>query len=196
MLILEEAMADAALEDKFFTYSDYARWELAPGERFELINGAAYAMAGPNDRHQAILLALLLKIGNFLEDKPCKVRPAPYDVRLFYREDASDGTVVQPDLSVICDEAKRGAEGCRGAPDLVVEILSPSNSAIEMARKFELYRRAGVREYWVINPSEKQLHAHRFNGEQITTRIYGEKDTAPAEIFPGLEVALETVFGE
>jgi Uma2 family endonuclease len=191
-------MADAALilEEKYFTYRDYKKWELAPSERFELIDGVAYAMSAPGDRHQAILLALLLKFGNFMEDKPCKVRPAPYDVRLFYKEDESDDTVVQPDLSVICDEAKRGPEGCRGAPDLVVEILSPSNTAIELARKFDLYRKAGVREYWVINPDEKNLHAHRFEGGQITARVYGEKDKAPVEIFPGLEIALEAVFAE
>jgi Uma2 family endonuclease len=190
-------MADAApLESRHLTYRDYKNWELNPGERYELIDGVAYAMAGPNDRHQAIVAALTAQFFNFMQGGPCKVRPAPYDVRLFYQKDGTDDTVVQPDLSVICDEAKRGSEGCRGAPDLAVEILSPSNTAIELSRKFDLYLSAGVREYWVINPDEKKLHAHCFEGGQITTRIFGEADTANAEIFPGLEIDLRVVFAE
>jgi Uma2 family endonuclease len=122
-----------------FTYADYKAWELDEGERFELIDGIAYAMAAPNDFHQAVLTELILQIGGYLRGKPCKVRPVPHDVRLFYAEDESDNTVVQLDISVICDEKKRGTEGCRGAPDLVVEILSPSNIAEEYVRKFSLY---------------------------------------------------------
>jgi Uma2 family endonuclease len=76
--------------------------------------------------------------------------------------------VVQPDLSVVCDEKKRGEEGCWGAPDLVVEILSPSNTAIEMARKFDLYRRAGVREYRVVNSADKRIQTYRFGEDHLT----------------------------
>jgi Uma2 family endonuclease len=133
---------------------------------------------------------------NFFKGKPCKVYPAPYDVRLFYKADESDDTVVQPDLAVVCGAERRGPEGCRGAPDLVVEILSPSNTATEMARKYELYRRAGVREYWEVNPETKILHTYRFAGDRVIARAYSPADTAPAEIFPGLEIALEPVFAE
>jgi Uma2 family endonuclease len=161
-----------------------------------LIDGIAYAMSAPTDRHQAISAALTAKFYTFLEGKPCKVRPAPYDVRLFYEEDESDDTVVQPDLSVLCDEKKRGPEGCRGAPDLVVEIMSPSNTLIEMDRKFRLYQRAGIREYWEVYPENKSLRVHLFNNGQILTRTYGEKDTVTVEILPGLEIALETLFAE
>jgi Uma2 family endonuclease len=117
-------------------------------------------------------------------------------VRLFYAEDESDDTVVQPDITVICDEKKRGREGCRGAPDFVAEILSPSNSASEMARKFDLYRRAGVREYWVLDPETKTLLAHRFDQGQIITRFYQAKNIAPVDILSGLEISLESVFTE
>jgi Uma2 family endonuclease len=117
-------------------------------------------------------------------------------VRLFYEEDESDDTVVQPDLVVICDEKKRGSEGCRGAPDFVAEILSPSNTAIEMERKFELYRKAGVREYWVLDPEQKILRAYQFENGEIFTRSYRSGETAPARIFKGLEIALEPVFAE
>ncbi|MDR1174951.1 MAG: Uma2 family endonuclease, partial [Treponema sp.] len=109
------------------------------------IYGTAYAMAVPNTVHQAILVELARQIANFLTGKPCRVLPAPYDVRLFYAEGESDDTVLQPDIIVVCDRGKLGKEGCRGAPDFVVEIISPSNTAAEMQRKFKLYRQAGVR---------------------------------------------------
>jgi Uma2 family endonuclease len=190
-------MSDALVkEDKQWTYKDYREWELKEGERYELIDGAAYAMAGPNAYHQSILTELLRQFANYLSGKPCKVYPAPYDVRLFYEEDESDDTVVQPDISVVCDEKKRGSEGCRGAPDFVAEILSPSNTAFEMERKFELYRQAGVREYWVLDPEQKILRAYQFEGGRILIRSHASGDTARVNIFKDLEIALEPVFGE
>jgi Uma2 family endonuclease len=232
-------MADGAAlgDEQRFTYVDYKAWELREGERYELIGGVPYAMSAPSDRHQAVLVALAAAFYNFFKGGPCKVRPAPYDVRLFYRPDETDDTVVQPDLSVICDEKKRGPEGCRGAPDLVVEILSPSNTAIEMSlfqnsvsfgtssrknrakpgfstktkeavpktevleqpliiRKFDLYRRAGVREYWVVSPEEKTIHAYCFQDEKMLSRVYTAAGAAGAVVFPELEIALEPVFAE
>ena len=195
-------MANAAIlkeqyeEGRLFTYADYKNWDLALGERFELINGIAYAMAGPNTYHQTILMELAKQIAVFLTGKPCKVIPAPYDVRLFYEEDESDDTVVQPDILVICDKEKLGKEGGRGAPDFVVEILSPSNTAIEMQRKFDLYREAGVREYWVLNPENKTLSAYLFKDGWIVPRTFRVSDTATVEIFPGLSIELESVFAE
>jgi Uma2 family endonuclease len=182
--------------DKHWTYADYKAWELKPGERYEIIDGEAYAMSAPNAFHQAMLMELSKQIAVFLTGKPCKVYPAPYDVRLFYEEDESDDTVVQPDISVVCDKEKRGYEGCRGAPDLVIEILSPSNTAIEMQRKFEIYRDAGVREYWVLNSKDKSVTVYLFEGNNAVTRSYGEKDTAPLTVLEGLSIDLEPVFAE
>jgi Uma2 family endonuclease len=181
---------------KHFTYREYKDWELAQGERYELIYGEAYAMAAPNAYHQTILAELCRQFANYLLGKPCKVYPAPFDVRLFYREDEGDDTVVQPDLSVVCDPAKQGKEGCRGAPDLVIEILSPSNTAIEMEWKFYLYREAGVREYWVVDPEHKSIHTQCFDEKDIRTGLFGNKEKAPVEIFSGLEIELEPVFAE
>jgi Uma2 family endonuclease len=115
-------------------------------------------------------------------------------VRLFYEEDESDDTVVQPDIVVICDEKKRGTEGCRGAPDLVIEILSPSNTAFEMQRKFGLYREAGVREYWVVDSDNNRLTVYRFHKGKILTDTYGSTDTVPVATLPGLDILLEQVF--
>ena len=195
-------MADSALlseqyeEGRRFTYADYKEWELEEGERYELIYGEAYCMAAPNAYHQTILSELIRQFGNHFVGKPCKVYPAPFDVRLFYEEDESDDTVVQPDISVICDPEKRGKEGGHGAPDFIAEILSPSNTAIEMQRKYELYREAGVREYWVIDPKHKTLHSYLFNNGTIFPHTYRPSDSAPVEIFPGLLIELEPVFAE
>jgi Uma2 family endonuclease len=195
------SMSDAAIKiyggEQGFTYADYKDWELDEGERFELIDGAAYAMAAPNDYHQAILMELGRQMANYLHGKPCKVRPAPYDVRLFYAEDESDNTVVQPDISVICDEKKRGPEGCRGAPDLVVEILSPANIAEEMVRKFNLYMNAGVREYWVVAPKSKAVQVFVLKDGAYTGTVYDSG--APgvvlhSAVIKGLAIALNDVF--
>ena len=151
-------------------------------------------MSSPSERHQAILKELSSQIHVFLRDKPCKVYPAPFDVRLFYEEDESDDTVVQPDIMVICDEKKLGPEGCRGAPDLVIEILSPSNTAIEMERKLKLYREAQVREYWVVDPVNSGLSVYFFTDGAIKGSIYGSVDTVQVATLPGLEINLGSVF--
>jgi Uma2 family endonuclease len=181
-------------EDRRFTYADYKAWELDEGERFELIGGTAYAMAAPGDFHQAVLVGLITQIAGYLRGKPCKVRPAPYDGRLFYAEDESDDTVVQPDISVICDEEKRGPEGCRGAPDLVVEILSPSNTANEYIRKFNLYMKAGVREYWIVAPESKTVQAFVLQNGSYRGTVYDSDAALPSAVLEGLSVTLPDIF--
>ncbi|GHU13951.1 hypothetical protein FACS1894161_4330 [Spirochaetia bacterium] len=191
-------MNDSALlkEEHYWTYADYKDWELAAGERYEIMRGEAYLMAAPGTYHQSISGELFRQIANYLVGKPCKVYPAPFDVRLFYEKDESDDTVVQPDITIICDEKKRGEEGCRGAPDFVAEILSPSNKSIETERKFELYREAGVREYWILDPQHKTLHVYLFRDGVIFPRFYRAGDTVPLDIFPDLTIHLESVFAE
>ena len=187
-------MADPALayeNTRKFTYADYKAWELKPGERFELIDGIAYCLAAPNTEHQGISMVLSAKLFNYFEGKPCRPFAAPFDVRLFYEENESDDTVVQPDLVVVCDPDKLGKEGCRGAPDLVIEILSPSNTTIEMHRKLNLYRNAGVREYWVIDPDEKLVEAYQLNGDRYEARIMQLGDNLASALFPGLEIPLD-----
>jgi len=131
---------------------------------------------------------------------------APLDVRLFYEKDESDDTVVQPDIIVICDKNKIGEEGCRGAPDLVIKILSPSNTAIEMERKLKLYQNAGVREYWIVDPENKGVTVYRFQeprpspkgeGSPLEGAIfhtYKSADKVQVAIFPDLNIMLEQVF--
>jgi len=181
--------------DQLYTYADYESWELAEGERYELIYGEAFAMAAPGELHQLILGELFAQFHVYLRGRPCKVFPAPYDVRLFYAGNKSDDTVVQPDITVVCDQEKRGSEGCRGAPSLVVEILSPSNTATEMQRKFSLYKKAGVREYWVVDPETKEVTVFLF-GENPGFNVYKSMDAVPVAVLPGLNILLEQVFAE
>jgi Uma2 family endonuclease len=183
-------------EERRFTYADYKEWELAVGERYELIYGEAFAMAAPNTRHQVIIGELFTHFYVYLRGKPCQAFIAPYDVRLFYEEDESDDTVVQPDIMVVCDKDKIGPEGCRGAPDLVIEILSPSNTAIEMERKFSLYQEAGVREYWIVDSKNNILRVHYFQDSAVLTNTYKSADTVPVAVLPGFSIALENVFKE
>jgi len=181
-------------EERYFTYADFKDWELAEGERYELIYGKAYAMLTPNTRHQEVLLELAMQFYTYSKGKTCKVYPTLV-VRLLYEEAESDDTVVQPDIVVICDEKKRGPEGCRGAPDLVVEILSPANTAIEMERKLKLYHEAGVREYWIVDPENNGLTVYLFQ-KDVIVKTYKNTDTVSVAILPGLNITLEQVFAE
>ena len=189
-------MGEALQKENTYIYADYKDWELKEGERYELIHGEAFAMSAPDAYHQAISGELFRQLANYLAGKSCKAYSAPYDVRLFFQGDDYDNTVVQPDISVICDREKRGSEGCRGAPDMVVEVLSPSNTAEEMGRKFRLYREAGVKEYWVVSPKDKTLETYRFDGNIIHFRSYTASGKAEVGIFPGFTVDLEPVFAE
>ena len=183
-------------ETQGWTYADYKSWELKEGERYEIIYGQAYAMSAPNTLHQLVLMEISKQIAVFLTGKPCKVIPAPFDVRLFYEEDESDDTVVQPDITIICDKDKLGKEGCHGAPEFVLEILSPSNSAIEMHRKYNVYQDAGVLEYWIVDPVNKQVTVNIFTDEDPVIRKYGEKDKVPVSAVQGLVVDMESVFAQ
>jgi Uma2 family endonuclease len=177
-----------------WTYKDYKDWQLKPGERYEIIDGVAYAMSAPNTEHQLIASTLNAELYNFLKGKKCKAIPAPFDVRLFYKEDESDNTVVQPDLVVVCDPEKLAKEGCRGAPNLVIEILSPSNSAIEMNRKLNIYSKAGVPEVWIIDPEEKQVDVYHLAGNRYVRNTLLMGDTLKSSKFPGLEIPLDVLF--
>ena len=147
------------------TYGEYRRW---PEEaRYELIDGVAYAMApAPSRRHQEVLLELARQVANALEGHPCRPFIAPFDVRLPRAGEADDeiDTVVQPDLSVVCDPAKLDDLGCRGAPDWIVEVLSPATASHDHILKRAVYERAGVREYWLVHPVDRIVTVYRLDG--------------------------------
>jgi Uma2 family endonuclease len=179
-------------EDRRYTYADYLEWE--GSERYELIDGKVFQMASPSVAHQAILGDLFNQFYNWLREKPCQVFAAPLDVRLFPQEDKSDKTVVQPDLLVVCDKDKLSKGSVDGPPDLVVEIVSPSNSHPELFLKFHYYMKAGVREYWVIDSEEKKALVHIYENGHYFSSLYENNDHISVTVLPGLDIALEDLW--
>jgi Uma2 family endonuclease len=183
-------MLALAEEKAYYTYADALEWD--ENVRAEIIDGELYMMATPSTVHQEISMELSVQLGNFLRGKPCKAFAAPFGVRLFPRDDLSDDTVVDPDIVVICDQSKIDKRGCNGAPDLVIEILSPSNGRHDLVLKFNKYLEAGVREYWIVDPEEKAIQVHLLDNGRYITHMYDR--TAPVQILPGCVIDLSAVF--
>lgn len=151
----KNAMSLPLRDEQLHTYAEYCSWPDQP--RYELIDGLAYAMSGPVRRHQEVLGELFRQVANALHGKPCRPYIAPFDVRLPRANEADNrvDTVVQPDLMVVCDKTKLDERGCRGAPDWVVEVLSPSTASHDHILKRRLYERVGVREFWLVHPVDR-----------------------------------------
>jgi len=179
--------------EKRYTYADYCAWD--DSERWEIIDGIPYAMSpAPLVTHQTVIGNLYYQFADFLKGKPCKVYLSPFDVRL--NADTDDDTVVQPDLLVVCDKSKIDKRGCNGAPDLVVEILSPSSARHDKVLKLNTYLRAGVLEYWIVDPDTKTVSAHLLKDGEYIIRAYADTDTAPVHVLEGCTISLADVFAE
>ncbi|GAV23388.1 Uma2 family endonuclease [Carboxydothermus pertinax] len=184
-------------KDKIYTYVDYLTWP--EEERIELIDGRVYLLAPPSRIHQEISGAIFNQFYNYLKDKPCKVYHAPFGVRLPSSDEKNDEdikTVVEPDIVVVCDEAKLDAEGCRGTPDLIVEIVSPSTARKDKVEKFNLYEKFGVKEYWIVEPDSKIVSVFTLQANKRYGRpeIYTDDDVIKVSIFDDLIVDLKLVF--
>jgi Uma2 family endonuclease len=187
-------------KDRVLTYKGYKK--LPPDVHCELIRGKLYMMASPTVFHQGLSMVLSSYFYRYLEDKPCRVLAAPMDVRLFapveYKEGEEDkeddNTVVEPDLLIVCDEKKRHEERIHGAPDLVVEILSPSNRALDLKDKLNLYLEAGVKEYWVVEPKTKTVIAYRLRDGKYLASTYEADEMAAVETLPGCQINLDAAF--
>ena len=184
--------------DKTYSYADYLKWNFR--ERIELLLGKVFRMSpAPGTTHQKVSIRLSTIIFNWFEEHNCEVFAAPFDVRLPKRNDETDQqtfTVVQPDLCIICDLEKLDERGCKGAPDLVVEILSPGNTSKEMDLKFKIYEEAGVKEYWMLEPNDKAAFVYVLNeeGKYIGLPPITVDHTIQSPTFPGLNVALKKIF--
>ncbi len=181
-----------------YTFADCLTWE--ENERIEIINGEAVMMAPPSSVHQEIVAELTRQLGNFLEGKPCKVYPAPFGVRLFEKDGEAPedvDTMVEPDISVVCDRSKIDKHGCKGAPDLIIEILSPSTRRHDRLVKLNLYQRAGVREYWIVNPEDETVQVLLLEGNHfLHHEEYGKDDIAKVNVLNGCFIELSKVFTE
>ena len=172
----------ALAQQRLYTEEDYYR--LPENMRAELIDGQFYSQAAPSRTHQRILSDLHITIGQYIRSKggSCEVYPAPFAVKLF--ED--DKTIVEPDISVICDPNKLTDKGCTGAPDWIIEIVSPGNPAHDYVRKLNLYLDAGVREYWIVDPIQKSIHVYHLVEERFKMISYTFQDEIKAGIYDDL----------
>lgn len=179
---------------KTYTYSDYLLWQFS--ERVELIKGFIRKMSpAPSLKHQTISQNLNWKIYSFFENHPCSVFVAPFDVRLPIKSSKKDTTVVQPDLCIICDENKLDDKGCNGAPDLIVEILSPNNSKHDIDTKFNLYQESGVKEYWIVEPEERFVLVYTLqNEEYIGLKPFSEGQIIKSPLFSEMQITVDEVF--
>ncbi|APW45571.1 Uma2 family endonuclease [Rhodoferax antarcticus] len=182
-----------------FTYADYLNWP--EGERWELIDGQAYAMSpAPSNFHQLIVGELFRCIANYFLGKPCRPFVAPFDVRLPVSgpANAQIDTVVQPDISVVCKpEQLKDNHGCLGAPDWVIEVLSPSTAVYDQSTKRALYERHGVAEYWLVHPGDRSVTIYRMDsGAYAKPSVFGLEDECGPSAFPDLRITVAAVFND
>jgi Uma2 family endonuclease len=194
----DDAMTLPLHDVRRHTYGEYLTWP--EGERYELIDGVGYAMApAPSRGHQRLVGELYRQIADALEGGPCEVNVAPFDVRLPEKDEADEAdeaiaTVVQPDIAVVCDPAKLDERGCRGAPDWIVEVLSPSSAGHDQIRKLALYERQGVREYWLAHPGDRIVTVYQLeNGAYGRPVVTEMQDRLASSSCPGVEIDWERV---
>ena len=176
------------LKEKLYTTDDI--YALPDGQRAELIDGRFYMMAPPKRIHQELVSYLHHEIYGYIDrkDGACKIYPAPFAV--FLNQD--NRNYVEPDLSVICDSEKLTEDGCNGAPDWVIEIVSPSTERMDYGIKLFKYRSAGVREYWIVNPYKKTVNVFDFEKEEHTG-LYAFQEELHSCIFPDFQARLEQI---
>ena len=179
-----------------YSYAHYLTWLF--DDRVELIKGKVFPMSGPARMHQRVSVRISYFLYQFLIGRPCEVYTAPFDVRFFKESKADEDiyTVLQPDLCVICDSQKLDDRGCIGAPDLVIEILSPGNNKKELLNKYTIYEEFGVKEYWIVSPEEKTLLKYTLNGQgkYQASKLFTLSEKVYSEVLKGFVVDLDGVF--
>ena len=178
----------------YYTYADVLEWD--ESIRAEIIDGDLYMMAPPDTSHQDISREIFVRFCNFLKGKTCRAYSAPFGVRLFPKKNLSDDTFVEPDIIVVCDKNKIDKRGCNGAPDLIIEVLSPSTARHDQMVKFRLYQKAGVREYWIVDGENRVLYVHILENGNYVTTVYDETEEVPVSVLPGCIIPLKEVFPE
>lgn len=182
-------------KNKKYTYADYLTW--SEEERWEIINGVPYLQAAPTWQHQAVLLELARQFANYLQDKSCRVFTAPFDLRIPEANEKDEETtnVVQPDIIIICDNSGLKKTGYYGVPELIIEVVSPSTGQKDKIEKFNLYEKAGVKEYWIVEPDEKVVMVFTLEeGRYGRPQMYSEEDKVKVSIFDNLVIDLKPVF--
>lgn len=184
--------------DSIYTYADVLAW--SEHERWEILEGVPYAMSpAPTILHQEVVGALYRIFANYMQGKACRVFIAPLDVLLTKGQESDEQiqTVVQPDVFVVCDKSKLDKRRCKGAPDLIIEVLSPATARKDRREKFLLYEKHGVKEYWLVEPDSKLITAFILNdGQYGRPNIYSDEEGMKTSIFADLTVNLTEVFAD
>jgi len=184
-------MGPALRDDRYHTYADYLAW--SEDLRYELIDGTAYVMApAPTLAHQDVVGEIYFQLRQALQGKSCRAFIAPVDVRLPKADEADDevDTVLQPDVLVVCDPSRLDRRGVRGAPDLVVEVLSSSTASHDHVRKRRVYERSGVREYWLVHPIDRMITVYRLrDGEYGKPEVLELDGETAVGVLPGVSVS-------
>jgi len=189
--VVEEARAAYDVSGEKLTYDIVSKWKTAEGERWELLNGMPIKMQSPSPRHQEISGELFAMFSSYLKGKNCKIFPA-IDVRLNYN--TSDDTYFAPDLAVLCDRKKLDRAGIKGAPDLVIEILSPSTRRYDILVKRREYEKAGVKEYWLVDQEDGVVEVALLNEDGFyRSRTYSNKESIKVGILEDLVINLADV---
>ena len=179
-----------------YSYADYLTWD--DDRRYEIIDGEVFDMTSPSVMHQSISMELARLFANFFENKPCRVFAAPLDVLLAKNTKRDDEifTVVQPDIMVVCDPKKIEERGIVGAPDLVVEIISPSTSSKDNIIKRRVYEQAGVKEFWLVHPVDRLIRVYKLGKDGLFERedIYDDSAQIAIAQFAGLSVDCRRLF--
>lgn len=180
-----------------YSYRDYLTWQFS--DMVELIRGRIQKMSpAPLTRHQVIAGRIFSDLERHLRRKPCQVFIAPFDVRLPKKSETSDEeilTVVQPDVCIVCDETKIDRRGCLGVPDMVVEVLSPGNTAYDTQDKYRLYEEFGVQEYWIVSPGDENVIVyHLQDGKYALYAEYAEPGDIPVATLPGFSLQWTEIF--
>ncbi len=181
--------------NEVYTYADYLLWKFK--ERVELLKGRIFKMSpAPSRKHQEVSSSLHGEMYISFKNQPCKLYSAPFDVRLATKnqKDEEIVTVVQPDLCVVCDQDKLDDRGCIGAPDLIVEILSPGNSKKEIKHKYDLYEEAGVKEYWTVHPLDEIITVYVLDKGKYRALKPIVDDYITSELFPNLKIHTDEIF--
>jgi Uma2 family endonuclease len=183
-------MQDPQEKELYYTYSDYVAWD--DDTRYELVYGVPIAMTSPLHIHQRVVLQLAFLIRAFLSGKPCELFVSPSDVRL--NSATKDNIVVQPDLFVVCDKTKLDGKACVGAPDLVIEVISPTSLHYDKLTKFQLYLNAGVKEYWIVNPMNRTVDLCLLENGNYVVSSYKDNALIQSHILTDFEVKLSNIF--
>jgi len=182
-------------QEQKYSYADYLTWN--EEERWEVLDSIAYMQAAPSRIHQEISGELFRQFANHLQGKSCRVYHAPFCVRLDVEMNDNDvKNVVEPDITVVCDSSKLDERGCKGTPDLIIEILSPSTGKKDKVVKFNKYEKAGVKEYWILEPDQKIVSVFllQSNARYGRPEMYTDEDIMKVSIFHDLEIDLSSVF--